>query len=144
MSDVQVHELATKILLEQVAKVVRMPAKQVNVEQSVFELGMDSLMAVELQVAIESQFGVNIPAMAMNEEMSIIQLAGQIAKQLNGNGADGADGANGANGANGDSLEPDPERDIFSSLSSRHGEGLSSEELEILADDVAESQRATQ
>jgi acyl carrier protein len=141
MSDVQVHELTTTMLLEQVAKVVRMPAKQVDVEQSVFELGMDSLMAVELQVAIDSQFGVNIPAMAMNAETSIVQLAGQIAKQLNGNGANGADGADGADG---DSLEPDPERNVLASLSSRHGEGLSPEELEKLADDVSESRRPAQ
>jgi len=141
MSDVDVHTLTTTILLEQVAKVVRMPAKQVNVECSVYDLGMDSLMAVELQVAIESQFGVNIPAMAMNGETSIIQLAGQIAEQLHGNGANGA---NGHSGDSGDSGEPDPERDILASLSSRHGEGLSPKELENLADDVAESQRPAQ
>jgi acyl carrier protein len=135
MSDVQVHELATTLLREQVAKVVRMPADQVDVEQSVFELGMDSLMAVELQVAIESQFGVTIPAMAINEETSIVQLAGQIAKQLDGNGADGPGD---------DSPEPDAERQILASLSSLHGEGLTSEELETLADDVADSRRSEQ
>jgi acyl carrier protein/NAD(P)-dependent dehydrogenase (short-subunit alcohol dehydrogenase family) len=135
MSDVQVHELATVRLREQVAKVVRMPAGQVDVEQSVFELGMDSLMAVELQVAIESQFGVRIPAMAINEETSIVQLAGQVAKQLD---------RNGAGGPGEHSPEPEAERDILASLSARHGEDLTPEELETLADDVADSKRPEQ
>jgi acyl carrier protein len=135
MSDVQVHELATTLLREQVAKVVRMPADQVDVEQSVFELGMDSLMAVELQVAIESQFGVTIPAMAINEDTSIVQLAGQIAKQLDGNGAAGPGD---------DGPEPDAERAILASLSALHGEGLTLEALETLADDVADSRRSAQ
>jgi NADPH:quinone reductase-like Zn-dependent oxidoreductase/acyl carrier protein len=133
MSDDQAHELATTMLREQVAKVVRMPAEHVDVEQSVFELGMDSLMAVELQVAIESQFGVTIPAMAINEETSIVQLAGQIARQLGGNGA---------SGPGDDSPEPDSEREILALLSSRHGEGLSPDELETLADDVVDSRRS--
>jgi hypothetical protein len=100
---------------------------------------MDSLMAVELQVAIESQFGVTIPAMAINEETSIVQLAGQIAKQLDGNGAAGPGD---------DSPEPDADRDteraILASLSALHGEGLTLEELETLADDVADSRRSAQ
>jgi acyl transferase domain-containing protein/NADPH:quinone reductase-like Zn-dependent oxidoreductase/acyl carrier protein len=132
MSDEQIQELTTTILLEQVARVLRMPVNQVEADRSVFELGMDSLMAVELQVAVESQFGVSIPAMAMNEETSIAKLAGQIAKQLSANGADDAD------------VEPGSEHDFLASLSSRHGEGLSSEELEVLAGDVAESRGPVQ
>ncbi len=132
MSEEQIHELTTTLLLEQVAKVLRMSAKQIDADRSIFDLGMDSLMAVELQVAIDSQFGVNIPAMAMSEETSIAQLAGRIAKQLNGNGQ-AAESANSGS-----------ERDILESLSSKHGEGLSQEQLEALAVDVAEARRPAQ
>jgi NADPH:quinone reductase-like Zn-dependent oxidoreductase/acyl carrier protein/SAM-dependent methyltransferase len=132
MSEDQIQELTTTLLLEQVAKVLRMSAKQVDADRSIFDLGMDSLMAVELQVAIESQFGVNIPAMAMSEETSIAQLAGRIAKQLNGNGHAA------------ESTEPGSERDILESLSAQHGEGLSQEELEALAVDVAGARRPDQ
>ncbi len=93
-------------------------------------------MAVELQVAIESQFGVSIPAMAINEETSIGLLAGQVAKQLGGNGAAGDTGG---------AAELESERDLlFASLNARHAEGLSSEELKELADDVVESERLIQ
>jgi len=133
MSDAQIQELTTTMLRDQVAKVVRMPADQVDVDQSVFELGMDSLMAVELQVAIESQFEVTIPAMAINEDTSIAQLAGQIARQLGGKDAVGSDD---------DGSRSDAEREILASLSSRHGEGLSPAELELLAEEVADSRRS--
>jgi NADPH:quinone reductase-like Zn-dependent oxidoreductase/acyl carrier protein/SAM-dependent methyltransferase len=129
MSEDQIRELTTRILQEQVARVVHMSPDQVDVEQSVFELGMDSLMAVELQVAIEAQFGVSIPAMAMNEDTSIVDLAGRITRQLEGKNSSEEDG------------KPASERDILASLSARHGEGLTAEELEIFADDVAEVRR---
>ncbi len=92
-------------------------------------------MAVEMQVAIESQFGVTLPVVAINEETSIVQLAGQIAKQLNGSGV---------SGPGDDNSEPDAERDILASLSLRHGEGLSADELVTLTDDVADSRRSAE
>ena len=56
-------------------------------ETPLSELGMDSLMAVELVQAIEERFGVNVPIMAVTEGASVAQMAARLAVQLTGGDA---------------------------------------------------------
>ena len=108
----EAHEKVTGLLSEQVAKVLRLPAERLDLDTSIYDLGMDSLMAVELHMAVEEQFNVHVPAMAMTEGMSITQLAGRIAGQLRGRGAAA------------------PESDLMAKLALRHGESLDAEEID--------------
>ena len=108
----EAHEKVTGLLSEQVAKVLRLPAERLDLDTSIYDLGMDSLMAVELHMAVEEQFNVHVPAMVMAEGMSITQLAGRIAGQLRGRGAAA------------------PESDLMEKLALRHGESLDAEEID--------------
>ena len=45
-------------------------------------MGLDSLMGVELAVAIESRFGIKLPAMVINENPNLRKLADYFIGQL--------------------------------------------------------------
>ncbi|MBS2962970.1 type I polyketide synthase [Actinocrinis puniceicyclus] len=70
----------TDRLLQSVAATLR--ASSVGPEQSLFDLGLDSLMAVELRNDIEAHFGVTLPIAVFLEGASVRSLAGRILGQL--------------------------------------------------------------
>ena len=86
LSEDEMNEVVTELLAEQIAKVMRTSTDKLDVTRSVYDLGMDSLMAVELHMGIEERFGINIPVMAVTEGASIGTLGARIAAQLGGSG----------------------------------------------------------
>jgi acyl carrier protein len=84
LSPEEVRGALIELVAEQVGAVLRIPAERLNTEMSVFELGMDSLMAMELRVAIEERFGIDLPAMAIAEGITISRLADRIRDRLVG------------------------------------------------------------
>ena len=69
---------ATQLLAEQVARILRLPAGQFDVNRSLAEVGLDSLMAMELQISIEEGFGVLLPSMEFAAGLSTAQIAARI------------------------------------------------------------------
>ncbi|ERN42090.1 natural product biosynthesis luciferase-like monooxygenase domain protein [Rubidibacter lacunae KORDI 51-2] len=60
------------------------PAERLDCERSLFELGMDSLMALELKNRLESNLSCKIPAVAAFEYPTITALAGYLATDILG------------------------------------------------------------
>jgi hypothetical protein len=52
------------------------------VQRPLQDLGLDSLMGVELMTAVEARFGVNIPIMAMSDIGTIERLVKRIVSEL--------------------------------------------------------------
>jgi hypothetical protein len=48
------------LLAEELARVLQMPASQIDVQHNVMNLGVDSLMAVELQTTLQGKFGLHL------------------------------------------------------------------------------------
>ena len=117
LSEAEVQETVTDLLTEQVAKVLRLPVERVERNASIYDLGMDSLMAVELHMAVEEQFHIHVPVMAVTEGASIAALAGRIAGQLGSRGSAAAG-------------RPPARAQVVEGLAARHGESLSDEEIE--------------
>jgi surfactin synthase thioesterase subunit/NAD(P)-dependent dehydrogenase (short-subunit alcohol dehydrogenase family)/acyl carrier protein len=69
---------------EQVARVLRIPAGDLDVQQPLKAVGLDSLMAIELKNLAEQNLAVEIPAARLLEGPSIAQLAEFLAPQLGG------------------------------------------------------------
>ncbi len=82
MTPEQVAELVSGLLRDEIAQILRLPAEKIDTHQSVLELGMDSLMGVELALAIEGRFGVSMPAMALSQGPTIMRLTERIVAQL--------------------------------------------------------------
>jgi surfactin synthase thioesterase subunit/acyl carrier protein len=66
-------------LREQVARVLRISASELNVEQPLKTVGLDSLMAIELKNLVEQNLAVEIPAAKLLEGPTIAQLAELLA-----------------------------------------------------------------
>ncbi|BAZ50352.1 amino acid adenylation [Nostoc sp. NIES-4103] len=72
-------------LQEQVARVTKVSLKQVNLRQTLGSLGVDSLMAIELQHSIETDLGVVLAIACFLGNANIEQLAIKIIAQLESN-----------------------------------------------------------
>ncbi|MGE3805458.1 MAG: SDR family NAD(P)-dependent oxidoreductase, partial [Gemmataceae bacterium] len=65
-------------LQELVGAVLRLPAAQVDARAGFFELGMDSLMAVELRRRLQVDLGHSLPATVAMDQPRIVDLAGYL------------------------------------------------------------------
>jgi NADPH:quinone reductase-like Zn-dependent oxidoreductase/NAD(P)-dependent dehydrogenase (short-subunit alcohol dehydrogenase family)/acyl carrier protein len=69
-------------LTEDIARVLRISAERLDPSQALTEMGVDSLVMVEVQLAIEKRFGVNIPLMELSRDGSVAALAGRLLAKL--------------------------------------------------------------
>lgn len=76
------HQLLQSYLSEQVARVLGLAVAKVDVEQPLSNLGLDSLMAVELKNRIAVDLGVNVPMVKFLQGFSVAQAATQLLDQL--------------------------------------------------------------
>jgi acyl carrier protein len=80
----EVKTLIQDLLVEEVSKVLRIPPERLDTKKSLFDLGMDSLMAMELSLAIEELIGIKLPALATADDTSLGALADRIQGYLAG------------------------------------------------------------
>jgi acyl transferase domain-containing protein/NADPH:quinone reductase-like Zn-dependent oxidoreductase/acyl carrier protein len=78
-------------LKHSLGQILMLPAEQIDADQSLYDLGFDSLMGVELITDIEERFGVQLPAMAISESPSITKLATRLLERI-GDGDQAEDG----------------------------------------------------
>ncbi|WP_091809601.1 type I polyketide synthase [Burkholderia sp. WP9] len=86
--------LVETALRSQIARILHMSPDRVEAERSVLDLGMDSLMGMELGMAVEETFGVKLSIMAIAEGASVHTLAVRIVDLLDDRGTgEGAAGS---------------------------------------------------
>lgn len=78
----EVLAIITEMLTHEIAKILHLPAEKININESLLNIGMDSLMAAELASAIEQRFSIHIPMMALSQGPTITGMAKRIAAQL--------------------------------------------------------------
>jgi acyl carrier protein len=66
----------------ELAQILRIAPERIEAGASLFELGMDSLMAVELASSIEARVGVQLSALSLSDSPTVERIAGRIAQQL--------------------------------------------------------------
>ncbi|WP_160105089.1 type I polyketide synthase [Pseudomonas izuensis] len=119
MDDPELIELFSEMLKQEISEILRLPTSKLDVTRPLQELGLDSLMSVELVVAVEERFGVRLPVMALSEASSIDKITVRILELLRGNQE--SDGQPDAGNA---------QQSLASDTLSRHG-------VDISADDIA-------
>ncbi len=77
-------------LREQIAKVLRIPPAKISVDRPLTELGLDSLMAVELVNRVESQLGTAVPTGRLIGAPTIARISAVVLEMLTGAAADSA------------------------------------------------------
>jgi phthiocerol/phenolphthiocerol synthesis type-I polyketide synthase C len=80
----------TGLLVEEVARIMKLAPDKVEPQRPLAELGMDSLMAVELRLAVEERFGVTVPLLALSEGATLGAMAGRIVRSLSTGGEEPA------------------------------------------------------
>ncbi|WP_084675934.1 type I polyketide synthase [Caballeronia insecticola] len=75
-----------------IARILHMSPERVALDRSVLELGMDSLMGMELGMAVEESFGVKLSIMAIAEGATVHTLAVRIVDMLDGESDDTSGG----------------------------------------------------
>ena len=74
--------LLQSYLGEQVARVLGLSISKLDVQQPLSNLGLDSLMAVELKNRIAVDLGVDVPMVKFLQDFSVAQAATQVLEQL--------------------------------------------------------------
>ncbi|MBV7486182.1 type I polyketide synthase [Bordetella sp. BOR01] len=82
LDDNALHPMIVDMLRAEVGEILRVPADKLNPEVSIYDMGLDSLMGVELVVALENRFGIRLPVMALNESPTLAKLASRLLQLL--------------------------------------------------------------
>lgn len=67
--------IITEFLINEIADVLRISAKKVSLQRPLKEIGLDSLMAVELMTRVESKLGMSLPAQHLSADATVTSLA---------------------------------------------------------------------
>ncbi len=108
------------LIREEVAQVLGLPAAKIDQNQSLYDMGLDSLMAVELALGIEKRTGVRLSAMALNEGPTVFRLAERILGMVQSQHTI--------------QTNPQEETSLLDQLAQQHADGLTAEEQEVLKD----------
>ncbi|SEM99126.1 Acyl transferase domain-containing protein [Pseudomonas sp. ok272] len=84
MDDPELIELFAEMLKQEISEILRIPTSKLDSSRPLQELGLDSLMSVELVVAVEERFGIRLPVMELSETSSIAKLTVRILELLRG------------------------------------------------------------
>jgi acyl transferase domain-containing protein/NADPH:quinone reductase-like Zn-dependent oxidoreductase/acyl carrier protein len=91
-SEVEGRNIVARLVAQEVARILRLSAEEVDVGRPLDELGMDSLMSLELRMSIENRFGVELPVVAISAGMTVNDMASRLIAGL-GTGGDKAEAA---------------------------------------------------
>ena len=75
----------TDHLRRQAAQILRIAPERIESGASLLDLGMDSLMAVELAALIEDRLGLHLSAFSLSDAPTVEQIAARLAEQLRPN-----------------------------------------------------------
>jgi phthiocerol/phenolphthiocerol synthesis type-I polyketide synthase C len=74
--------LIKTVVAEEAARILRLPASGVDPSRPLSQMGMDSLMAVELRLALESRLRVDLPLVSLTEGTSVVSIAARLGNAL--------------------------------------------------------------
>ncbi|MFM1891040.1 MAG: hypothetical protein RLZ44_117, partial [Pseudomonadota bacterium] len=89
LSPEALHEVLVDLMKREVGEILRIAPERLDEQRSLYDLGMDSLMGMELVSAVEARFGIALPIMALSEGPTIAKLVERMVRQLKGGGAAG-------------------------------------------------------
>ncbi|MBL8396559.1 MAG: type I polyketide synthase [Candidatus Accumulibacter sp.] len=84
LPDEELHAVFVQILKNEIGEILRLSADKIDAQRSLYDQGLDSLMGVELAVALEARFGIRLPVMALSQAPTIAKLADRLIHQLRG------------------------------------------------------------
>ena len=121
----EVVAIVKPMILQEVATILAIGVDRIDPARSLHDLGLDSLMAVELALGLERRFGIHLPTMMLNESPTVDKVTQRIVDQLLG-GARERD----------DTVEA-----LTRDMAMQHGEAVTAAELQQIAQDARTLQK---
>jgi len=113
----EAEALLSELVRREVAQILRLDPEKIGGNQDLSHLGLDSLMGVELALALEERLGIKLPAFLLSEGPTADRLAQRLVHSLRKNGLE-----------EGSSLSPD--RETLEQLAKQHGVASDGEAIE--------------
>ncbi|MGJ8516215.1 type I polyketide synthase [Carnimonas bestiolae] len=101
----QQREAVIALLRRELATILLSDEAALDIDRSVYDMGFDSLMGVELVTALEGKLGIQVPVMVLNDSATISKLADYLVERL----------------SEGDAAESNDDAEVLASLEQRHG-----------------------
>nr|WP_298523237.1 type I polyketide synthase [uncultured Halomonas sp.] len=89
----ELHAALLTLLRKELAKILLTEEDKIDPQRSIYDLGFDSLMGVELVTALEARLGLQIPVMVLSEASTLARFADYLMRKLQGQDADTETGA---------------------------------------------------
>ena len=86
MSLEQASEALLEIVVQEIASVLRLPQKEIDRHRPLADIGMDSLMMLELRSTVEATLQVDLPIMSLANGITPLDVARRIASLMVGDG----------------------------------------------------------
>lgn len=119
----EIAAIVRQLVVQEVALVLAIGADRIDPSRSLHDLGLDSLMAVELALGLEQRLGVQLPVMMLNESPTAEKVTQRIVERLLG-GTDEEDSATGVVDA------------VVRDMAKQHGESVAAEDMQQIAEDA--------
>ena len=84
----ELNDIFIQILKKELGDILRVSPDKIDPGRSIYDMGLDSLMGVELVVALEARFGIRLTVMSLKDNTSLTRLAQVVIAQLKGRGGD--------------------------------------------------------
>ncbi len=88
LSTDELHAELVQLLKAELSRILLIAENKIDPHRSLYDIGLDSLMGVELTAAVEDNLGISIPVMLLSEAPSLNKLSSHIIKSLKGEGED--------------------------------------------------------
>lgn len=119
----EVTDIVRDLVTQEVAQILCINPDRIEVNRSLHDLGMDSLMAVELALGLEQRFGIQLPVMMLNDAPNVNNVTARIAEKL-------------MEGSAGVIEEVSSSAHKVAEFVQQHGEELTSDEINALDEEV--------
>ncbi|WP_110655850.1 type I polyketide synthase [Salinicola halimionae] len=100
----ELYATLIEVLSKELAKILLIDEEKIDIHKSVYDMGFDSLMGVELVTALEARLGIQVPVMVLSEAGTLAKLCDYLMGKLRG-----------------DDAESDSEEDALNGLAAQHG-----------------------
>ena len=87
-SEGEARAIVAGLVASEVARIFRLSADEIDVARPLDELGMDSMMSLDLRMGIEKRFSVELPVVAISAGVSVNDLASRLIVGLRSEGGD--------------------------------------------------------
>lgn len=118
-SEGEIRAQVMRGVVQELAQIMGVAIERVDPARPLHDMGLDSLMGMELALALENRFAVKVPSMVLNEGPSVQRIAARIMEALSVMSDDSEGVADGR-------------VSIAEDLARRHGEAVTAEVLELV------------